>query len=61
MHSFRKNGEQWEVIFLSDLRGAEVLYKASSEVDAMSVASYLNGGAYPPLWNPPIAETKIDF
>ena len=55
MHTIRKNGEKYEVIFVGAM-GADVVYKASSEVDAMAVASYLNGGAYPPLWNPPLPE-----
>ena len=58
MHTYRKSGTGYEVGFLAGGIGFDVLYKTTSEVDAMSVASYLNGGAYPPLWNPPLGAQK---
>ena len=58
MHTYRKNGDRYEVGFFVVGAGFSILYKASSEVDAMSVVSYLNGGDYPPLWNPPLGERK---
>ena len=57
MHTFRNSSAGYEVLFVNE-NGSDVVYKAISEVDAMSVVSYLNGGAYPPLWNPPLAQRE---
>ena len=57
MHTFRNSSAGYEVIFVNE-HGSDVVYKATSEVDAMSVVSYLNGGAYPPLWNPPLSQSE---
>ena len=56
MHTIRKNADTYEVIFVSAAVVTDVVYRATSKVDAMSVASYLNGGSYPPLWNPPLSK-----
>lgn len=58
MHTYRKSGDGFDVGFLVGGVGFDTIYKTTSEVDAMSVMSYLNGGGYPPLWNPPLGERK---
>lgn len=57
MHTVRKSEDKFEVVFVADC-GADIVCNASSEFDAMAIASYLNGGSYPPLWNLPLAERQ---
>lgn len=52
MHTFIASGAGYDIRFANS-RGSDVVFRTETLNEAMAVVSYLNGGEYPPYWNPP--------